>query len=607
MDITRFSFGAKLPTLLNSISAAHFVAIDFEFSGIHTKIPGLRSGANSGKQTLQERYKECKEAAEKYQVLQVGVSCVEEDKVTGVYVVRPYNFNLSPLIEHKIDLDRDFTFQSGEVAISFLLDNGFRFDKPITAGVPYLSRQEEADVHKRARERDGRSRNIAYIQLPESDTQSLAFVQRVREQIGEWTSRIPLRPDYLNISPLGLDSQPDSTHGLSGFEKRLVHQLVRAEFPGFVTISKPTFIQVIAYDEARETSHRSSRLNALKAQISKQTGLRWLVEAMVGGDLSGINPMDCAQNTTGEPVFVNKDTITSQLNGLRDALRGHHTILVGHNLFTDLVYFYNTFIGILPDQVDDFGEIIHQLFPMVIDTKYLATHELGPRNLRSALEDLEEDLQPQIFPTIKIHYDHSKYHLDSKAYAHEAGYDSFLTATILIKLATRLEAEGEYVVPEADPCSDDSFTTAPESVDSPLASPVGSPQTQAPTRGGVGPSVSPQGVSHIGGDGSATGPPHRSSRKKRRKLKAKRSATETQFSHPTKFDLLVNLENEEGSTELSRSAEAECGDTDTDVAAPEPDDSEVILMPPFHSDFWRVYGNKLRVFGTKEETFCLAD
>ena len=35
----------------------------------------------------------------------------------------------------------------------------------------------------------------------------------------------------------------------------------------------------------------------------------------------------------------------------------------------------------------------------VIDTKYLATHEYGPKNPRSSLEELGEDLQPQAFPT----------------------------------------------------------------------------------------------------------------------------------------------------------------------------------------------------------------
>jgi hypothetical protein len=36
----------------------------------------------------------------------------------------------------------------------------------------------------------------------------------------------------------------------------------------------------------------------------------------------------------------------------------------------------------------------------VIDTKYLATHEYGPKNARSALEELDDDLRLQVFPTI---------------------------------------------------------------------------------------------------------------------------------------------------------------------------------------------------------------
>ena len=108
------------------------------------------------------------------------------------------------------------------------------------------------------------------------------------------------------------------------------------------------------------------------------------------------------------------------------------------------------------------------------------------------------------------------------------------------------------------------------------------------------------------GDGSATCSPHRPSKKKRRRLKVRRPTTETQFSHPTKFDLLVNLDNEEEGL-LEHCGGAEVGYGDANVAAPAPSGPEVILMPPFRSDFWRVYGNKLRVFGTKEEMFCLTD
>ncbi|KAI9773582.1 MAG: hypothetical protein M1840_006856 [Geoglossum simile] len=203
----------------------------------------------------------------------------------------------------------------------------------------------------------------------------------------------------------------------------------------------------------------------------------------------------------------------------------------------------------------------------------------------------------------EIHCDHLKYHSDSRVYAHEAGYDSFLTAKILIKLAARLEAEGEYIAPEVDPCSDDSFTTAPESCDFPLDPLADPPPTQIPAQRELVPCAPLQSVSHVGRNDSVP----RSSKKKRRRQRARGSATaiqaaERQVPHPIRFNSL-NSDSEEGPLELG--GDAEIGHGDANVAALEPGSQDVVLMPPFHSDFWRVYGNKLRVFGTKEETFCL--
>ena len=201
-----------------------------------------------------------------------------------------------------------------------------------------------------------------------------------------------------------------------------------------------------------------------------------------------------------------------------------------------------------------------------------------------------------------------KYHSDSRAYAHEAGYDSFLTAKILIKLAARLEAEGEYIAPEAGHCSDDSFTTAPESSDSLLGSLADPPQSQIPAQRELVSCAPLQSASHVGSDGSTPSASQRQSRGNR-KRRARRSATgttrvaEARVSHRIRFNSLLNSDDEEGPPELGGGVEI--GYRDTNVAALEPGSLDVVLMPPFHSDFWRVYGNKLRVFGTKEEIFCL--
>lgn len=75
--------------MLRALAKAHFVGIDFELSGIQSRTThrpfddGHSTGGN--KQTLQERYREAKEAAERYQILQVGMTVVQQDLETGRY------------------------------------------------------------------------------------------------------------------------------------------------------------------------------------------------------------------------------------------------------------------------------------------------------------------------------------------------------------------------------------------------------------------------------------------------------------------------------------------------------------------------------------------
>src|SRR5579871_6539771 len=133
MDIDNISFDPYLLGVIEAISTSHFVALDLEMSGIPSKLPTGRV-----KQSLKKRYEEIKSAAEKYQVLQVGITCVQEYE--GVYVLRPYNFFLNPTISEDFNIERIWSYQSG--AVRFLLENGFRMEAPYTKGIPYLSREE---------------------------------------------------------------------------------------------------------------------------------------------------------------------------------------------------------------------------------------------------------------------------------------------------------------------------------------------------------------------------------------------------------------------------------------------------------------------------------
>lgn len=79
MDITAVTFPEYLPSILNDISTSCFVSVDFELSGVGFK----PSKPQSKTQTVQERYVEAKAAAERYQILQVGLTTCHEDKENG--------------------------------------------------------------------------------------------------------------------------------------------------------------------------------------------------------------------------------------------------------------------------------------------------------------------------------------------------------------------------------------------------------------------------------------------------------------------------------------------------------------------------------------------
>jgi poly(A)-specific ribonuclease len=81
MDVDDSQFWPQLLYVLKAISQATFVAIDVEMSGISTRgFPLNDRNAGPGKLTLQQFYDELRQAAEKYSILQLGITCIEEDR-----------------------------------------------------------------------------------------------------------------------------------------------------------------------------------------------------------------------------------------------------------------------------------------------------------------------------------------------------------------------------------------------------------------------------------------------------------------------------------------------------------------------------------------------
>lgn len=307
--------------------------------------------------------------------------------------------------------------------------NSFDIGAPFHTGVAYLSRAEEAFAQEQNIQFLNRGKTVPDITIAPDDAQALDFFRRARHSITTWIeSTAEDKRDFVNI---GTGS---NTGSLNGYQRRLVHQLVRNKFPTLRTFAKldGAFMQVVKIDEEREALHTKRRMQAFTDSICRQIGLRWVFDALCGLDLSAIDAKLLCLNEIGKPTFHDLEEKRAELADIRTALGGKSKVLVGHNLFTDLIFLYQTFIGRLPETVIEFGHEIHRLFPMIVDTKYMGSEEGGTMGAVTSLDLMLGAVKKQIAPFIVLAEGHSSY--ATQGVCHQAGYDSQCILTCRIAL-----------------------------------------------------------------------------------------------------------------------------------------------------------------------------
>ncbi|QMW31827.1 hypothetical protein G4B84_007208 [Aspergillus flavus NRRL3357] len=442
-------------------------------------------------------------------------------------------------------------------AVEFLLENKFCLNSLYSDGVHYLSREEETIAIARAAERYGRTSVRKVIDVKETEHDSLAFLGAVRYLVDGWLALGEAREAYLNIPPprrYTASPKPKIMPSvLNNFQKRLVHQLIEVEYPSLVTISRPAFIQVIDYDEDREKAIQEQRMARARERVWKQIGFRWIVEALSGGDLSHLDPFCFGSIMNSSTVVEPQVSLHGFSEKLQQRLRTHRPVLVGHNLFTDVVYLYRCFFGPLPDKLEEFQAIVHHMFPILMDTKYMATHDCGSITPKSSLSEINDNLLHIKTPKISVHEQHSKY--NSQRIDHEAGYDSLLTAQIFIKLSAQLRDGGISKLPDPVELKGQSDTMGLNNTT--LAVPE-----------------------------SLKGSVEKESAARKKPLK-----TPTSTKLGTRFDALdvEEINDRVESMALKSRKSSSSVDVTRKVANGE-------LIPRHGAEFWKVYGNKLRVF-----------
>ncbi|KAK4156738.1 ribonuclease H-like domain-containing protein [Chaetomidium leptoderma] len=201
------------------------------------------------------------------------------------------------------------------------------------------------------------------------------------------------------------------------------------------------------------------RHDSIVRQTGKQTpshtphlpGFRYVIEALVGGPFANaIDPellmTDDHHNNNNIQGDTNKKAakLTQLRLNLRlyeQRLKKRRPVLIGHNPFLDLCFLHETFLRPLPPDAAAFRRAINKdFFPRIIDTKYLSSQVPGSRTGKN--KNLE-----QLFYEVVNHKDFSPIvpepGFDARnngcaAAAHNAGFDSWMTAVVFVGLARKM-------------------------------------------------------------------------------------------------------------------------------------------------------------------------
>lgn len=177
-----------------------------------------------------------------------------------------------------------------------------------------------------------------------------------------------------------------------------------------------------------------------------------------------------------------------------------------------------------------------------------------------------------------IHYQHTKYNTENVD--HEAGYDSLLTARIFIMLSAQLhdaDASKRFGKTPLTPMPGNSRRRAKLQL---VYDPPGFKTANPRRRGQAGREYFPSGSENTGASSAG-----------QESIESKET---TPFGLQNKFDRL-HIEEFADRMEID---EPKPADTEADKIMEKVNRGE--LIPRFGSEFWGIYGNKLRVFGTEE-------
>ncbi|XP_065536544.1 poly(A)-specific ribonuclease PNLDC1 isoform X3 [Lathamus discolor] len=310
------------------------------------------------------------------------------------YVVHSYNFFLFPSTWGVTDVE--FTLSAS--SIQFLSHYGFDYNKFLKDGIPYMNEAQEKILHQQLLEG---SRKV-------SSTLDRDVLKKAIDEVTCWITEAK-------------EEETMILQDLSGYQMLEVQLVLRQALQNVWT--QPLGIKKVVVKK-----------------VSPQR--RRLLEN---------SPYDCCQK---ELILLSARGFTNLFQILVQAKKP----LVGHNMLMDLMHLHDKFYKPLPESYEEFKRNIHNLFPVLLDTKTV-TKSIWKKCQFPRVSSLMEvyavlcssnlNIKDSMCPEIAFASDCSRY--AEKKSPHEAGYDAFLCGSVLLKSAHLLLCTSTDGAVEADP------------------------------------------------------------------------------------------------------------------------------------------------------------
>lgn len=354
--------------------------------------------------TNSERYDKQRKNVEVVIPLQIGLTAFNCNRNTGNYIGTIYNFYLVPTSFPTIE--KSFCFQSGTLA--FLQYHGFNFNKVYYYIMKYIIKKITVVAFQ-----------FVYSGIP--------FLNKIEE------------------NALKINFKSGICEGDSIFETEL--QEIYEKFVG---------------DDLKNWCNTAKEGDSIKLtefyeKYKQNCEILYFMHKYIRRQLKNVwtsieNDFIVKKISVGDSVRLKfdqklEDDVISHFLGFSKVFRLLTSLkkpLIGHNLFQDLLLMIQSFEQPLPNSYDKFKKLANELFPVIFDTRVVAYYtskkhiskdkKWKEKGLESIFDYFKNGVGRHLVlnsPAIEEDEDSG----DSNGKFHEAGWDSFCTGYIFIRMA----------------------------------------------------------------------------------------------------------------------------------------------------------------------------